>query len=642
MIIKQLFSTKAYMDGLSSLFDRRIRIGFTASGGGSPETHDVDEITADALGVSLSDLEKWTDDESSFANLSNVSIYIAFKLLINFWTAPKWNYEDGSGHNYLTHINVLAQEVANGMGDSDHVEQQMSEGSAHLDSKFNPYQILGYSPNVIFDSLLGDVQSKITVSADNCELKYLLALALTTDYSINYAGLNDQGEPKYSLSLQPATYPRLVTPVGYTHAIKFIYINGLTKLQNDEHISVSFSNFDDAHPLMCAYASFLVRTHQTEASSLVDAVLRADWQVDRLLDFYTRYASSISSLVTTVSYADMIAVLCGRQYEATDEAGKLDPYASAYNLANIWGAYLSICKNNDQSLWLKYDCGKAESVLYCPFVGKNSIKYGFVNATSLPHLLPEISVSSYKSLRDGRVEDSLLNLILSNFKIASHLTTTGINYCDCDGEWWPSSSSYYSSTPAVVYLSPNATFTADSSAITANKLISRRIKKITLFKKRSYFTYSAADDTVKVVKKENASQILMSAFLSFADNYKSGRIANDSIIDKAVKSNSEVDIFADASVMWQKSLVNANIELLTRQLIRSIDGSTRVQIDPTNAFGSVTSYWYDDLIKHIKSETGFVDCNWINSSLGPSITGNHLISLNHHAISTGCGGGGLQ
>lgn len=642
MIIKQLFSTKAYMDGFSSLFDHRIRIGFTSKGGATPETHNVDEIIADALGVSSSDLEKWTGDDSSFANLSNLSIYIAFKLLIDSWTKSAWSYEDGSGHNYLTHVNVLAQEVANGMGDFDQAEQQISGASTRLDNKFNPYQILGYSPDTIFDSLLGDVKSKVAVSADNCDLKYLLALALVTDYSINYAGLNDQGEPKYNLSLQPVAYPRLITPVGYSHAIKFLYINGLTKLQDDDHISVSFSDFDDAHPLMCAYASFLIRTNQTEIGPLVDGVLRADWQVDRLFDFYTRYASSISSLITTVSYADMIAVLCGRQLEATDEANKLDPYASAYNLANIWGAYLSLCKNSDQSLWLKYDCGKAESILYCPFVGKNNINYGFVNATSLPHLLPEISVSSFKSLRDSQVDDSLLNLILSNLKIASHLTTTGINFCDCDGEWWPSSSSFYNSTPAVIYLSSNATFTADSSAITANKLISKRIKKITLFKKRSYFTYSIADDAVKIVKKENASQTLMSAFLSFADNYKSGRVANDSIIDKAVKSNGEVDIFADASVMWQKSLVNANIELLTRQLIRSFDSSTRVQIDPTKTFGAVTSYWYDDLIKTIKSETGFVDCNWINSSLGPSITGNHLISLNHHAISTGCGGGGLQ
>lgn len=642
IIIHQLFSTKAYLEDIKSIFHNKIRIGRRSSQGGGPDRVELDQIVADIIDVSSSDLQQWIDDDSSLGNLDDIAIYVALKMIISRYTESSWNYDNGSVLNYLIPINIVAQEVANNQGDYEESEQAVRNAQDNLASDFNPYQILGYSPYTIFDGMCNMFSKKFALQSANSNFKDLLALALTTDYSASYAGLDEDGFPLYEITIHPGRMNRIVDPVAMAYAIQYVYLNGLSKLNNERGETISLSGFDQTHPLMCALASYHVRVGDATSEKWVDAVLRADWQVYRMKDFYNRYPSSIDRLIKTVSYADMVAVLIGKQTEPTDEGNSIDPYASAYNLANIWGSYLNICKSTDQSLWIKYDCGEAEPYLYCPMTGRNNNSYGFVNATSLPHILPEISVSSFKSLRDNRINDRLLNLISSNFKIASSLSSAGINVCDCDGEWWPSSSSYYDKTPSVVYLGKNATFLPDESASVAKNLIKNRTKNLTIFDKRSYFVFAIEDSSVRMIKKKNSSQRLMSVFLGLADNYQAGRTATKLIIDSAIKSNSKSSMFDRASQLWQKSLINANIELLVRQLIRSFDSSTRVSINPKDDLSRSTSLWYDKLIEFISSENGFEDCYWINANLGPSSNGIHLISLNQHAIETGCLGGGLQ
>lgn len=642
IIVHQLFSTKAYLEDIKSIFHNKVRIGKRSSQGVGPDRVELDQIAADIIDVSSSDLQKWVDDDSSLGNLDDVAIYVALKMLISRYTDSSWNYDNGSALNYLIPVNLVAQEVANNQGDYEESEQAVRDAQAGLASEFNPYQILGYSPYAIFDSICNTFSKKFALQPANSKFKDLLALALITDYSALYAGLDEEGFPLYQITICPGRLNRLIDPVAMADAIQYVYIYGFSKFNNKKDVVVSLSGFDPTHPLMCALASFHIRIGDASSEKWVDAGLRADWQVYRMKDFYYRYPSSIDRLIKTVSYADMVAILIGKQTEPTDEGNDIDPYASAYNLANIWGAYLNICKSTDQSLWIKYDCGEAEPYLYCPMAGRNDNSYGFINASSLPHILPEISASSFKSLRDNRINDRLLNLISSNFKIASSLSSAGINVCDCDGEWWPSSSSYYDKTPSVIYLSKNATFLPDESASVAKNLIKRRTKSLTVFDKRSYFVFAVEDGSVKMIKKRNSSQRLMSVFLGLADDYREGRTATSLIIDNAVKSNSQASMFDRASQLWQKSLVNANIELLTRQLIRSFDSSTRVSINPKEDFNRFTSVWYDKIITFITSENGFEDCYWINANLGPSSNGIHLISLNHHATETGCLGGGLQ
>lgn len=642
IILHQLVSTKAYLDDIRSIFRNKIRLSGGAYSGSHPDVVEVDQIAADIIDVSSSDLENWIDDDSSLGNLSDVAIYVALKMILSRYSDVSWNYNQGSAFNYLIPVNQIAQEVANNHGDYDKMEQVMQNSQDHLISDFNPYQILGYSPYAIFDSICSVLSPKFALNSSNSSLKDLVALALVTDYSASYAGLDDDGHPCYSMSIYPSRINTFIHPVAMATLVEYIYINGLDKLNNDQGVTIALQGFDEVHPLMCAFASFLVRTKIANVDNVVDSTLRADWQVHRIIDFYSRFPSSIDRLIKSVSYADMIAVLSGRQMDATDEGNDLDPYASAHNLANIWSAYLNLCKNTDHQLWIRYDCGSAEPFLYSPMIGNNSHDYGFYNATSLPYLLPEISVSSFKSLRDNRVNDRLLNLISSSLKIASELSTSGINVCDCDGEWWPSSSSYYEKTPSVIYLGKNTTFHAGVSASMTKEKNKTRVKSLTIFDKRTYFAYSVSSDSVKIVKKTNSSQRLMSVFLGLADNYKSGRSATSTSVDNAVEANSKASMFDAPSKRWQESLINANVELLARQLLRSIDSSTRIKIDPTDEFNKTTSYWYDKIIDFIASENGFEDCDWINANLGPSITGNHLISLNHHALTTGCLGGGLK